>query len=998
MFKVQVDLASREPVSANSSTEFTFRFNEDDFKKKWEEQLQQINASIKVIDQNDVTLEAKYWDQLEQWLLKNYEKHFKSLAVEVAKVRFTMDAYQEQMEFSLNQQLQSWSSYLDKLVEDKINVEISKKINQQINQYVDQTFEQRIRNNIGLIVNNLVNKPEINQYIDQHVDQQIDQIFDQKIRNNIGLIVNNVVRKQELNQYIDRHVDQQIDSSFEQKIRNNVELIINNLVNKQELNQHIDRHINQQIDSSLEQKVRNNINLITQNIVNNNTDLDNYVSQQIDSTYEQKIQNHIPVITQNIVNNNEGLNQYFDQRLQHSVTNNTEVNNQIVNLVANSTEINNKISNLRNEWNQTFINLATQHVDELSNIIGGTDTFNTVITQKLVNNNTELNNYISQQIDSSYEQKVQNNLHLITQNIVNNNEELNHYIDQRLQQTVTNNSEVNNEIVNLVANSTEINNKISNLRNEWNQTFINLATQHVDELSNIIGGTDTFNTVITQKLVNNNTELNNYIDQRLQHSVTNNTEVNNQIVNLVANSTEINNKISNLRNEWNQTFINLATQHVDELSNIIGGTDTFNTVITQKLVNNNTELNNYIDQRLQHSVTNNTEVNNQIVNLVANSTEINNKISNLRNEWNQTFINLATQHVDELSNIIGGTDTFNTLITQKIVNNNTELNNYVSQQIDNTYEQKVRNNLHLITQNIVNNNEELNQYIDRRLQQTVTNNTEVNNEIVNVVANSTEINNKIENLRNEWNRTFINLATQHVDELSNIIGGTDTFNTLITQKIVNNNTELNNYVSQQIDNTYEQKVRNNLHLITQNIVNNNEGLNQYIDQRLQQTVTNNTEVNNEIVNLVVNSTEINNKINNVYRDVDIKISSVRNEWNQTFISLVRQYVDEVINIIGDRDTFNTRVANIINIKVDELLNQIIRTKTELTVLINNADRQLYEWTLGELMAIKGCLTDREVLVETLVTFSAQLRTKLDGTNCVDIESIKPFKPVLEPRQ
>ena len=176
-------------------------------------------------------------------------------------------------------------------------------------------------------------------------------------------------------------------------------------------------------------------------------------------------------------------------------------------MVSNSTEINNKIENLRNEWNRTFINLATQHVDELSNIIGGTDTFNRVITQKLVNNNTELEHYVSQQIDNTYEQKVQNNLHLITQNIVNNNEGLNHYFDQRLQQNVINNSEVNNSIVNLVANSTEINNKIENLRNEWNRTFINLATQHVDELSNIIGGTDTFNRVITQKLVNNNTEL-----------------------------------------------------------------------------------------------------------------------------------------------------------------------------------------------------------------------------------------------------------------------------------------------------------------------------------------------------------------------------------------------------------------------------------------------------------------------------------------------------------
>ena len=552
---------SREAVGASSSGQFTFRFNEDELKKKWEEQLQQINASIKVIDENDVKLEGQYWEQLEQWLLKNYEKQFKNLAIEVAKVRFTMDAYTQQMEFSLNQQLQGLSSYLEKLVENRINVEISNKINQQINQYLDQTFEQKIRNNIGLIINNLLRKQELNQYIDQQVNQQIDSAFDQKIRSNVGLIINNIVNKQELNQYIDRHVDGQIDSSFEQKIRNN-------------------------------------INLITQNLVNNNTDL----------------------------------------------------------------------------------------------------------------------------------------------------------------------------------------------------------------------------------------------------------------------------------------------------------------------------------------------------------------------------------------------------------------NQYVSQQIDNTYEQKVQNNLHLITQKIVNNNEELNRYIDQRLQQNVTNNSEVNNEIVNLVSNSTEINNKIENLRNEWNRTFLNLATQHVDELSNIIGGTDTFNRVITQKIVNNNTELNNYVSQQIDNTYEQKVRNYISVITQNIVNNNEGLNQYIDQRLHQNVINNSEVNNEIVNLVANSTEINNKINNVYRDIDIKIENVRNEWNQTFISLVTQHVDELINIIGDRDTFNIRVANLVNIKVDELLNQILRTKNELIAIINNADRHLYEWTLGELMAIKGCLADREVLVETLVTFSAQLRTKLDGTACVDINAFKPFKPMIEPKQ
>ncbi|MEH1877456.1 hypothetical protein, partial [Nostoc sp.] len=691
---------NREAVGANSSVEFTFRFNEDEFKKKWEEQLQQINASINVIDAADVTLEAKYWDQLENWLLKNYEKHFKNLAVEIAKVRFSMDAYIQQMEFSLNQHLQGWSGYLDKLVEDKINLEISKKINQQINQYVDQTFEQRIRNNVGLIINNIVNKQELNQYIDRHVDRQIDQTFEEKIRNNVGLIINNIVNKQELNQYIDRHVNQQVDQSFEQKIRNNIELIINNIINKQELNQYIDQHVDQQLDQSFEQKIRNNISVIAQNIVNN-SEINQYFKQEIDQSFEQKVRNNVELIINNIVNKPE-LNQYIDQ-----------------------------------------------HVD--------------------------------QQIDQSFEQKIRNNISVIAQNIVNNSE-INQYVTQ---------------------------------------------------------------------------EIDNSFDQKIQN-------------------------------------------HIQ--------------VITQNIINDNDVLNHYVDQRLEQNVTSNTELNNSIVNLVTNSTEINSKIENVRNEWNETFISLVTQQVDELINIIGGRETFVRLITQNIVNNNTDINQYVSKQIDDTYEQKLQNYVKLITQNIVNNNDVLNQYIDRRLEHNVTNNNIVINQIFD--------------------------------------------NDQITQKI-------------------------------QNILSDNS----QIQQKIESVVINSSEINNRILNFVVNSSEINNKINNVYRDIDIKIENVRNEWNQTFITLVTQYVDEVINIIGNRESFNIQVANVINIKVDELLNQILRIRNELTVIINNADRHLYEWTLGELMAIKGCLTDRQALVEQLVTFSAELRTKLDSTACVDINTFKPFKPI-----
>jgi len=280
-------------------------------------------------------------------------------------------------------------------------------------------------------------------------------------------------------------------------------------------------------------------------------------------------------------------------------------------------------------------------------------------------------------------------------------------------------------------------------------------------------------------------------------------------------------------------------------------------------------------------------------------TEINNKIENLRNDWNRTFMSLVTVHGDEVINTIGSRDSFNRVVTQKLVNNNAEFNHYISQQIDNIFEQKIQNHLQVIARNLVQNKEELKQYIDQGLQHCVTSNTEMNNQLLNLVANSTETNNKIENLRNHWNQNFMSLVIQHVDELSNTIGSRETFNRLITQNLVNNNAELNHYVSQQIDN-YDEKIQNYISVITQNS---------------------------------------------------------RQEIDHTYI------------------------------------NELIRTKNELTGLMNNADRNLYEWTLGELMAIKGCLSDREVLVEQLVTFTAQLRTKLDGTACVDINTFKPFKPI-----
>ncbi|GAB1538872.1 hypothetical protein NUACC21_15360 [Scytonema sp. NUACC21] len=466
---------TREEVGANTSMQFSFRFNDEEFKKKWEEQLQQISSSIKVIDEEDVTLEAKYWDQLEQWLLKNYEKHFKNLTVEVAKVKFSMDTYIQQIEFSLNQHLQSLSTYLDTLVQQRINVEISRRINQQINQYFDQTFEQKIRNNVGLIINNIVNKQELNQYIDRHVDRQIDQIFDQKVRNNVGLIVNNIVNRQEINQYIDRHVDRQIDQTFEQKVRNNVELIVNNIINRQELNQHVDG----QIDQTFEQKVRNNIELIVNNLVNRR-ELNQHIDGQIDQTFEQKVRNNVSLITQNILNNNTELNQYVSQQInenfEQNVRNHAEL---IISNIVNKQQFNQHVDN---QIDQTFEQKVRNNIN--------------VITQSLVDNNTELNQYVSQQINGNFEQNVRNHAELIISNITNK-QELNQYVD-----------------------------------NQINQTFEQKVRNNIN--------------VITQSLVDNNTELNQYVSQQIngnfEQNVRNHAEL---IISNITNKQELNQYVDN---------------------------------------------------------------------------------------------------------------------------------------------------------------------------------------------------------------------------------------------------------------------------------------------------------------------------------------------------------------------------------------------------------------------------------------------------------------------
>ncbi|HEY9649621.1 MAG TPA: hypothetical protein V6C95_03085, partial [Coleofasciculaceae cyanobacterium] len=155
-----------------------------------------------------------------------------------------------------------------------------------------------------------------------------------------------------------------------------------------------------------------------------------------------------------------------------------------------------------------------------------------------------------------------------------------------------------------------------------------------------------------------------------------------------------------------------------------------------------------------------------------------------------------------------------------------------------------------------------------------------------------------------------------------------------------------------------------------------------IDQRITSVVNQSTENN---VHLVVNNviTDIDNRIN---ANIDNKIlnfrndvtSIVRNELNQNFTeSLTTTILSDI-----KKQQFYLDLQSI-KAEVENFYVSLGQFETQLYLRINQGDTQLYNWTLEQLVALQGCLTDRQALVELFETFASQLKTELDNAPCVN---------------
>jgi hypothetical protein len=106
---------------------------------------------------------------------------------------------------------------------------------------------------------------------------------------------------------------------------------------------------------------------------------------------------------------------------------------------------------------------------------------------------------------------------------------------------------------------------------------------------------------------------------------------------------------------------------------------------------------------------------------------------------------------------------------------------------------------------------------------------------------------------------------------------------------------------------------------------------------------------------------------------------------QDITQLINQAVQtQVTNLTFDID------VNAIDARITAYLQQIVALDTNPYLRINSGDTQLYSWTVAPLIALKGCLTDCQVLTDQLVSSAAELRTRLGTAPCAATTGFAPW--------
>jgi len=378
----------------------------------------------------------------------------------------------------------------------------------------------------------------------------------------------------------------------------------------------------------------------------------------------------------------------------------------------------------------------------------------------------------------------------------------------------------------------------------------------------------------------------------------------------------------------NDLFISRIPRIVSEQVNlrISEQTQEIKNLVLQQM---QTELNERIESVVNLKVSNQTqEVKNLVVQQMQTELEqrienvVNIKIANQSTEINTQVINQISTDIDErISNSVN----------VQIANQSQEITNQVIQQVQQTIDERVENVVSIKisdqTQNVKNLViQQMQTYIDQRI-----------DNVVNL---------KVSNLSHDINTQIVQQIQHDMDQRINAV---------VNLKIADQSQNIKNLVIQQIESNIDDRIStvvnqsstSNVQLVTNNIVND-------LDNRI--------------------NVSLDNKILNFRNDVS---TLVKNELNQNFTQNLKNTIFSELR----QQQFYLDI-NLIKSEVENFYSNLAQFENQFYLRIEQGDTQLYNWTLEQLIALQGCLTDRQALGDIFESFAKRLKDELENAECV----------------
>ena len=240
-------------ATTSEEINFTFSFDDSQMEQAWQQIAAQVDAAVTVTGEQDATVEARRWDQLETWLLTGYKAQAKELAMKVARLELMLDTFKQQLEGNLQLTFRRWSTYFDGRLQNLVNAQIVQVTQGSLNVAIEQ-LKMEILNQTTQLVQTEVNRLITNQInslrteINKNIETRITTV-QAEINKNIETQITTVQTE------INKNIESQI-TTVQAEINKNIETQITNVTTEINKNINVTNVVTNEVSESITANIR----------------------------------------------------------------------------------------------------------------------------------------------------------------------------------------------------------------------------------------------------------------------------------------------------------------------------------------------------------------------------------------------------------------------------------------------------------------------------------------------------------------------------------------------------------------------------------------------------------------------------------------------------------------------------------------------------------------------------------------------------------------------